>query len=87
MSTTPPNPELEAVRAAISAAKAASVASVRALDAVERLLGFANTAPKPENDAQYVRQEGQTCTHSDAVNVQTVDGVYKVCPCGEQWIP
>jgi len=90
MSTTQPNPELEAVRAAISAAKAASVASVRALDAVERLLGFSNTVPKPKNDVQEVRQgsqDDQSCNHGEAVEVRTVEGVFKVCPCGEQWVP
>jgi len=79
------NPELDAIQAAISAAKAANVASIRALETVERLLGFSNGFPnQPELATETTETSEGGCDHSEAVEAATVQGRYLICHCGFQ---
>jgi len=84
-SKSPSNPpEIEAVRAAIRAARESNLAAIRALEVVEAVF-----SPRPEPTPQVVPDlvsdlipEG--CQHEEALTLQTATGTYVVCPCGEQ---
>lgn len=67
--------ELTIVLESIAAAKAAAIASVNALVAVEVML-----RPPPEPEVIIDEHDA----HGKKEIIRTMDGVFLLCPCGEQ---
>ena len=75
-------PEIEAIRAAILAAKQANLAAIRALEVVE--LVFAPPAREKVIPDEVSNLEPEGCQHTEAITLNTPTGAYLICPCGDQ---
>jgi len=75
--------EREVIIKTLRAARKANEAAVFALGAVEKMLLEPEATPLAD-DAEPAEETPKTCDHADAIPVQTTDGSYLVCHCGEQ---
>lgn len=71
--------ELEIILQSIRSARSANQAAIHALDAVEKLLTLDDNVDEVKNIDKNI-----SCSHSNAVTVETNGGIFQVCECGEQ---
>ena len=69
--------EIDLVLKALAASKAASLASIHAVEAIEQMLQQ-KAVPMPDTTGS------PSCSHEQAVLINTTAGNFRVCECGWQ---